>query len=286
MTAAVVGPGAVGCAVAAAVRGDVVLCARRPLAAVEVRYGGREAVTLDAPVVTSAEAVAGAVEWVLLAVKAHQTAGAEHWLRALVGPATTVVVLQNGVEHAEQLAGIVAQEQVLPTVQWCGADASRDGVVAVQPGCRLVVPRGARGEAFARLLRDDLIRVELTGDVVAAAWEKLCANVPTALQALTSRAAEVYAEPGVAAVAERLAEECAAVARAAGVTLPDGLARRVVDEARALPPDAGSSILADRLAGRPLEWEARNGVVSRRGAELGVPTPVTDTVVALLAAVG
>ena len=62
----------------------------------------------------------------------------------------------------------------------------------------------------------------------------------------------------------------------------------VVDEILAfvtgLPGDAGTSILADREAGRPLEWDARNGVVARLGAAHGIPTPISDVIVPLLAA--
>jgi hypothetical protein len=50
--------------------------------------------------------------------------------------------------------------------------------------------------------------------------------------------------------------------------------------------DAGSSILTDRLAGRRLEWQARNGVVQRLGARHAIPTPVTDAIVPLLACCG
>jgi 2-dehydropantoate 2-reductase len=48
--------------------------------------------------------------------------------------------------------------------------------------------------------------------------------------------------------------------------------------------DLGTSILFDREAGRELEWDARNGVVARLGARHGVPTPVSDVIVPLLAA--
>ena len=37
-------------------------------------------------------------------------------------------------------------------------------------------------------------------------------------------------------------------------------------------------------AGRRMEWDARNGVISRLGARHGIPTPVTDEVVHRLAA--
>ncbi|MCC7937749.1 ketopantoate reductase C-terminal domain-containing protein, partial [Klebsiella pneumoniae] len=44
------------------------------------------------------------------------------------------------------------------------------------------------------------------------------------------------------------------------------------------------SILIDRLNGRPLEWDIRNGVVQRRGRQHGIPTPLSDIIVPLLAA--
>ncbi|MFI7166749.1 ketopantoate reductase C-terminal domain-containing protein [Rhodococcus erythropolis] len=49
------------------------------------------------------------------------------------------------------------------------------------------------------------------------------------------------------------------------------------------PADMGTSILADRQANRPLEWSARNAVVQRRGCAHGISTPISDTVVPLLA---
>jgi 2-dehydropantoate 2-reductase len=51
-----------------------------------------------------------------------------------------------------------------------------------------------------------------------------------------------------------------------------------------MPADAGTSMLVDREAGRALEWDARNGVVARLGAQHGIPTPISDVLVPLLAA--
>jgi 2-dehydropantoate 2-reductase len=43
-------------------------------------------------------------------------------------------------------------------------------------------------------------------------------------------------------------------------------------------------VRAARGAGRPMEWDARNSVVRRVGARHGVPTPLSDVLVPLLAA--
>ena len=78
------------------------------------------------------------------------------------------------------------------------------------------------------------------------------------------------------------AEEVAAVARAAGVRLPDldvmGMGLKL---AGSLGP-ATSSTAQDIERGRPTEIDSLNGFVARRGAELGVPTPVNRTLWALV----
>ena len=54
--------------------------------------------------------------------------------------------------------------------------------------------------------------------------------------------------------------------------------------ARRAPRDAGNSMLADRRAGRPMEIDARNGVIVRLGRKHGIPAPMNALMVALLEA--
>ena len=51
-----------------------------------------------------------------------------------------------------------------------------------------------------------------------------------------------------------------------------------------VPEDMTTSILTDREADRPLEWDIRNGVIARKAAEHGLATPISDVLVPLLAA--
>ena len=282
---AVVGVGAIGAAIAAAVdrAGDrqLVLCARRPLDEVVVELPDGSVVTVDAPVVTDPAVLDGPADWVLLAVKAHQTAGAAGWLSALCGPRSTVAVLQNGIDHVERVGPLVGDAHVLPVVNWCPVEPVAPGRVRQRDALRLAVPAGQAGEGLATLL-GRFADVTVGGAFEREAWRKLCANAVSGVMALAGRPAEVFALDDVREVARALAYECAAVARAEGVELTDRDADDVIAWLEALPKDAGSSILTDRLAGRALEWEARNGVIGRLGRRHGVATPVSDTVSALL----
>jgi 2-dehydropantoate 2-reductase len=284
---AVVGPGAIGIVFAAAVqqagRAELVLCGRRPLGEVVVEGDDQPPVVVTAPVITDPEVLDGPADWVLLAVKAHQTNGAGKWLHALTGPDTVVVVLQNSIEHREHVGPLVNEAMVLPAIVWCPAEATAPGHVRLRGEPQINVPAGPHGQALAELLAGSAL-VDLVEDFTTEAWRKLCVNALAALMVLAGRRADMFRDAGIAALAHDLALECLAVARAEGAQLPDDVADRIVTDFAGMPPDLGSSILFDREANRPLEWDARNGVVRRLGARHGIPTPISDVIVPLLAA--
>ncbi len=283
---AVVGVGAIGATIAAAVQAsggaELVLCGRTAVREVIVHSPWSGSSIAVGPVLATPADVSEA-RWVLLAVKAHQTPDAIGWLRRLTGSGTVVAVLQNGVEHRERVAPLVPGAEILPTVIWFGAHTTAPGRVTVSSAPRLTVPDSAHGRAFADLLGGGA-EVALTGDFLTESWRKLCRNAVAALMALTHRPAEIFRDDGVHTLALRLADECVRVGRAEGAALPDSLAREIADGFARQPPGSGSSILADSIAGRPLEWDARNGVIRRLGARHGIPTPVSDTLVPLLGA--
>lgn len=282
---AVVGMGAIGAVAAAAVQSagghELLLCARRPLDGVVVELPDGSAVTVPGPLLTDPARLDGPADWVLLAVKAHQTAGAAGWLSALCGPGTVVAVLQNGIDHAERVGPLAGEADILAVVNWCPVEPVAPGRVRQRDALRLAVPAGPAGEGLAALLGDHA-EVTVGGAFDLEAWRKLCANAVSGVMALAGRPAEIFALDDVREVARALAHECAAVARAEGVGLTERDADDVIAWLEALPKDAGSSILTDRVADRELEWEARNGVIGRLGRRHGVATPVADTVSALL----
>jgi 2-dehydropantoate 2-reductase len=285
---AVVGVGAVGGAVAArlcaAGRDRVVLCARTPFEELVVE-GPAGLLRVTPPLVTTPAAVQP-VPWVVLATKAHQTAGAADWLRALATSQTTVAILQNGVEHAERVAPYANGATLLPVVVECPAVRVAPGRMVQRAPAELLVPATVAGQHFAELFAGTDIRVTVTSDFVTAAWRKLCLNVAGgAITALTDRPMGVMRRADVAQVARDLIAECLAVGRAEGAVLHEGLIEEIVTSMVAEPAEAGTSMLTDRRAGRPLEADARNGAVARIGARHGIATPLNRAVTALLRAI-
>lgn len=284
---AVVGAGSVGgfFAAQAGIAGhQVTLCVRTPFEHLVVVTGGEE-VVVDAAISTEPGEV-GVHDWVFLAVKAHQTQSASGWLGALCGPETVVVVMQNGVEHRERVEPLVGESHVLPAVVRYGGEALEPGVVRHYTYGSLVVPDDHAGRRLVELLRSSDAEVRLTDDFAAEAWSKLVTNVAAnALPAITMQRFPIFRRPDVAELAEGLMAETIAVAAAVGVGLDPELARSEVDRLAGLPDHVGSSMLYDRLSGRPLEHDALNGAVVRIGSRHGVPAPLNQVMMALLAAI-
>ncbi|WP_282944140.1 oxidoreductase [Cellulomonas endometrii] len=283
---AVIGPGAIGTTIAAALheQGRTPLVAGRTPAR-ELRLESDQGdVVVPGPVRTDPDGVAETADVVFLAVKATQTASAAPWLAALCGPGTVVCVLQNGVEQLGTVTPLVRGAVVVPAVVWFPAVREPGGAVRLLADPRLTVPDAPGSATIGAALDGTRCAVEVAADFPTMAWRKLLQNAAAGLMAITGRRSGVFRREDMGGLTLAYLAECLAVARAEGARLGDDEPQRILDAFRASPADRGTSILADRENGRPLEWDIRNGVVQRRGRELGIPTPISDVLVPLLAA--
>lgn len=280
---AVVGPGAIGTTVAAAlheVGRTPLLCGRTARDRLTLQEGDRF-ITIPGPVQTNPKQIARTADLVFLAVKATQIEAAEEWLSVLSGPETVVCVLQNGVEQLDKVAPHYGQ--IVPAVVWFPAQAQSDGSVRLRGDMRLSLPDLSASRVVAEALKGTRCYVELAANFSSLAWRKLLQNAVAGLMALTHRRSGMFGRSDIAKLTLAYLQECLAVARAEGVELGDEVPQEILDKFQAAPADMGTSILTDREAGRPLEWDIRNGVISRRGRVHGVPTPISDILVPLLA---
>ena len=287
MDIAIVGPGAVGTTVAGylyAAGHSILVCGRTPRSQIELRPDGADPIVVPGPVHTDPAEITGPVGVVLLAIKATQNDDGGRWLARLCDEQTIVVVLQNGVEQIEQVQPHCPSSTVIPGIVWYSAETQPEGWVRLRTEARLVLPTGPAAAKIADLLNGAGCTVECDPDFTTAAWRKLLANALAGLMVLTGRRLGMFRRDDVAAMSRRYVAECAAVARAEGADLGDGVVDELVGIFRQAPADMGTSMLADREAGRPLEWDIRNGVVIRKARAHGIATPISDVLVPLFAA--
>lgn len=284
---ALIGPGAIGATVAAWLAQSpdlaLTLCARTPLDRLEIDAP-------DGPIVAQPEvltdpAAAAPVDWVLVCTKTYDVAGAAIWLERLLGPDTRVAVLQNGVEHVARFAPYVPVERIVPAVVDISAERSAPGRVLQRMNGNILVPAGADGEAFVALFAHTPIAVRTTEDFTTALFRKLTVNCAGGVCGIVDKPNGISRDPAIAELMVALAEECVAVGRAEGAKLADDLAMSVVRGYQDTAPDSINSLHADRMAGRPMEIDARHGVIVRLGEAHGIPTPMNRLAVTLLSAI-
>ena len=286
---ALIGPGAIGGTVAAAlVRAghDVQICAHQAFSTLAVARPDGEPVADVAVSVVTEPRDAKPADWVFICVKSHQTPSAAPWLAQTVRAGTKVAVLQNGVEHRDRVAPFVAEDiEILPVVVQLPAQRTAPGKITTYGGAVLIVADNAAGKVFAELLAGTFVKVQLTDDFMTRQWEKLCLNASSgSITSLTMNPDAIATVPGLAELARTIIAECIAVGRAEGARLDDSYADALVSGHMSRPGNRGNSMYYDRLEGRMLEYDARNAVVVRLGARHGIPTPVSAALVPLLRA--
>ena len=284
---ALIGPGAIGATVAAylhAAGHSVLLCGHTARDSIEVRTDDHEPIPLPGPVHTDPAGVDGPVDVVFIAVKDTQNEQAGGWLARLCDERTVVCALQNGVEQVERVGRFCPSSTVVPAAVWLSSEIQPERWVRVRTEPRLVLPDIEAAATLAELLRPAGVTVELDPDFSTAAWHKLLVNAVVAVMVLTGRRAGAFRRDDVAALARRYLTECLAVAQAEGANLGTEVIDEIVGMLAQAPPDITTSMLTDREAGRPLEWDVRNGVILRKAAAHGLAVPISEVLVPLLAA--
>jgi 2-dehydropantoate 2-reductase len=235
----------------------------------------------------------GPVDVVVLAVKTYDNATAIPLIRPLLGPATTVLTIQNGVDSAEEVAAVVGEDATLGGATYVATAIERPGVIRQTGTHRRIVfgeyfrPSAApspRVLAIADAMKAADIHAEPVADARPAVWEKFTYLAPFAAFTGAARLpiGPLWGDEHCREMFLQAVTEVGRVAAAHGIALPADHLDRTRDYATKLPPSTRSSLLIDLSQGKRIEVEALQGSVVRRGARTGVPTPIMSTLYAVL----
>ena len=280
MKIAVVGAGAVGCYYGfklARAGHEVVLIGRPQHVEAIQRHGLRlETQTVDERIRVAASTEASAVQGaqlVLFCVKSTDTESGAAAIKPHLAPDAVVLSLQNGVENADRLRALL-QQQVVAAAVYVGTEMAGPGHVRHHGRGELVIERSKASNDIARALIAAGVPTEISDNVRGVLWAKLITNCAyNALSAITQLPyGRLVKGEGITAVMHDIVDECVAVAKTDGVTLPgdvDVAVRKIAETA------AGqyASTAQDLARGKRSEIDHLNGFIVRRGEALGVATP-------------
>ncbi len=241
------------------------------------------------------EGLEGTFDAILLSVKSYNTARVIGQALPFMHRDTLVFSIQNGLGNWEAIAGAVGWGRTVGARVIFGAEIDEPGRALVTVYADKVLlgsPTGDVSEERIRKVCDDFNRAgiptDLSDRIESSLWGKVLYNCSlNALGAILNvpygRLGEV---PEVRDSMRRIIEEIFSVARAKGIPMmysgPEAYYQFLIE--KQLPPTAThrSSMLQDMEKGRLTEIDALNGAIARYGKELSVPTPVNETLTAII----
>ncbi len=289
MVVAVLGAGALGTLVAAALAAE---CEVRLLvreSRVERAIAGRGGVNVAGEAIRAVhvtrdpEASRGAA-LLIVAVKTYATVDALVPFRAVLPHDAVVLSLQNGIDAAAHIAralGGHARIALGPTTEaaiWLEPGlVRRTAIGATHVGWAEGHVSGQEPGAVAALLTRCGLRAAVARPIEPYAWAKLVVNAainPVTALARVSNGA-ILDDAALRARAAALAREAFAVAEAAGIALPFPDPVAEAERVMSLTAANRSSMLQDLERGGPTEIEAISGAIVRRAATYGLHVPQT-----------
>ena len=232
----------------------------------------------------------GPVELVLLTVKTYHNNQAVPTMLPLVGPATSVLCLQNGIDSYQAAAAKVGLRRVLPGAAYIEVGVPEPGVVK-QTGAEVRIAFGEaygseseRGSRILATLEQSGIPAQFDRNIKRTLWTKflLIASMAGVTALSRQTMAQLMPRPEWRQVVVGCLREVETVGRTAGVDLDPEVVEQTMAYFESELEQLHSSMHGDIMAGRPLELETLNGAVVRVGREVNVPTPINDVIYAML----
>ncbi len=229
---------------------------------------------------------------ILLTTKTYDTIPAIKTAKHLIDKGAYVMLIQNGLGTEERVAEEIHTTKVLRATTCMGALRTEPGIVTAT-GCGLTELGSRYPENYDYVVKmTDMLRkcgfeVSASKNIEGVVWTKTLVNCGInpvgALTGFTN--GEVYKNPQLRNLVIQLVEEAVKIVNALGIELTtDDPVRYTLGTAKATGNNI-NSMLQDIQAGKKTEIDSITGEIIRLGKELGIKTPMNESVYALIKAI-
>ncbi|HTP68744.1 MAG TPA: ketopantoate reductase family protein [Dongiaceae bacterium] len=232
-------------------------------------------------------AVAGC-DVVLLCVKTTDTGAVSREIARHLSTGTIVVSMQNGVNNVQDIRATSGIDAIAAVVYVAAAVPAPGTIKHGGRGDLVIGPPSERSEEIAALFASANVLCRVSENIEAELWTKFIWNC--AFNAISGLGLVTYDQIAQDAEARKIVEaavyETLAVAHAKGIRPArfDDPAKTIAAAFNITEWMVGtrSSTAQDMVRGKRTEIDALNGYVAKLGAEFGIPTPVNQTLYALV----
>ncbi|HOX10091.1 MAG TPA: 2-dehydropantoate 2-reductase [Candidatus Omnitrophota bacterium] len=307
MKITVIGPGALGCLVAASLvkSGEDVWLLDK--AQERARKINKDGIKVEGTGEFSAKVRAtcdakdiGVSDLVVVCVKSYDTEDAIKEAKAVIGDNTLVLTLQNGLGNEEAIAEIIGQEKVIGGVTMHGSTYLADGRIRHSGKGETIIGRWytpaprkdvkkwyiprRRLEEVAAVLKKANFETKISDSIKDVIWSKLIINTGiNALGAITRlKNGDLFQYEWTRNIMKQAVMEAVKVAKRRRVNLQYTDPVKKIESVCSACGNNICSMLQDVLDGQGTEIDYINGAIAAEGAGLGIATPVNSVLTDLV----
>lgn len=224
---------------------------------------------------------------ILMAVKSFDTHKCLDHINRVIGQNTQILTLQNGLENYEMLADTFGAKKTIRGLCKIGVEVTAPGVIDYRGFSSVLFGEedGSESErviSLQKTMEASGISSRISGNIQKQAWKKFIwngiFNMMTGITGATTNKIFKYQE--CYDMAWQLFLEIRSIAKAEGVDISFDDGRKIIEQTKELGAFR-TSTMQDRLNGKPLEYDAFCGFISRKAELYEINAPVNKSLFAL-----
>jgi len=220
------------------------------------------------------------LDWLLICIKEYHFSDALSNLSKLVNSDTKVAVIRNGMNLKTPLLKLTISSMILECMIDAPTQPTNNGAFQLLSFPNITVLKSDLATEFSTLFDLEKIEIKQTEDFKSAQWKKLIESSSLgAILCTTGKTSVIFRNPYYLKLYKLLVQESINVAQADGANIQDSYLEILLKKLETYGDQKGSSMLTDRIAGKPIEINAKNGAIVTIAKKLGIETPINSSMV-------
>ncbi|MDD7886212.1 ketopantoate reductase family protein [Flavivirga sp. 57AJ16] len=223
------------------------------------------------------------LDWLIICLKEYHYKSALSDLKKLISSNTKVALVRNGINLKESIQGLVDENKVIECMIDCPVEEMGNQTYKQLNRALITSKNSHVFRDFITLFNHKSVSFNEADNYVTENWKKIIISSATGgILALIGEKSWVLKDPEILKLCAKIISEGIDVANLSGAKIEDDFLRELVEDIKSSSGSKGSSMLTDRLNGKPIEVNAKNGVISSYGKRYGVKTEINDLITVLL----
>jgi len=223
------------------------------------------------------------LDWLIICLKEYQYSKAKSQFAKLISNNCKVAIVRNGMRLKNPLLEFTSDVNILECMVDCPVQPIGHNMYKQFKSLKITVLDSQLAESFSSLFQQNSNIVSTVKDFKTASWKKLIeSSALGAILCITGKTCRVFQNPELIDLYRKLVKEGIDVALSDGAKLSYNLEDALVKKLKTYDATKGSSMLTDRINNKPIELNAKNGVIVKIGLSNNVPTPFNKMVCALI----